>query len=520
MGLCVNLGIESMQRYKIYLARFPICLLLVFICASTFAQSKLTNEELCYLPAIELIRLYRAKEMSPVDVLKAQIERIESQDHVFNSVTFKHYAEALAQAKESERRYRNGNPRPLEGITCALKDDVEVKGWRMTMGSLIRKNVTQSKKDSALTTLLREAGVVMHVQTNVPEYYCNLVTWNWLFGISRNPWNPIYTPGGSSGGSAAALAAGFSTLATGSDMGGSIRFPAAMTALYGFKPPYGRVPTSLTQYESLGPLARNFDDLNLFQKAISGPSPHMISSIRPKLIYHDKYGDITGWRIAYDPMDKWGIPIDKTVKKAMRQAIKNLEALGAIVEEVDLGFRAHDFETYARGIFSTSLGHFCFNEAEKNINLITPYMKTLVNNYAKTGSSQHISTAEDWIEFQSAKIQQKVFLKGFKAIIMPTMCTPYIVADMGSTPENTIVTINDKPHLAATWVYAFTWPWNMLGQYPVINVPVDVTPENIPIGMQIIGNTYDDLAIFQVASNWSKVAPAFYQSNGVKGNRE
>ena len=219
-------------------------------------------------------------------------------------------------------------------------------------------------------------------------------------------------------------------------------------------------------------------------------------------------------------MDKWGIPIDKTVKKAMQQAIKNLEALGAIVEEVDLGFRARDFETYARGLFSTSIGHFCFNEAEKNAHLITPYMKVLVNNYAKTGSSQHISTAEDWIEFQSTQIQKKVFLKGFKAIIMPTMCTPYVVADMGSTPENTIVTINDKPHSAETWIYAFTWPWNMLGQYPVINVPIDLTPENIPIGMQIIGNTYDDLVIFQVASNWSKVAPAFYQSNGVKGNRE
>jgi amidase len=140
--------------------------------------------------------------LSPVDVLKAQIARIESHDHVFNAVTCKYYQEALAQAKESERRYRNGNPRLLEGLTCVLKDEVEVKGWRMTMGSLIRKNILKSAKDSALTTLLRDAGIIMHIQTNVPEYYCNLVTWNWLFGISRNPWNLAYTPGGSSGGSA------------------------------------------------------------------------------------------------------------------------------------------------------------------------------------------------------------------------------------------------------------------------------------------------------------------------------
>lgn len=493
---------------------------MVLIWVPVFAEPILTNEELCYLPATELIRLFRAKVLSPVDVLKAQIERIESDDHVFNAVTFKHYQEALTQAKESESRYRNGNPRSLEGLTCALKDDVEVKGWHMTMGSLIRKNVLKSEKDSALTTLLRDAGVIMHIQTNVPEFYCNLVTWNWLFGITRNPWHTSYTPGGSSGGSAAALAAGFSTLATGSDMGGSIRFPAAMTALYGFKPPYGRVASSLTQYESLGPLARNFEDLNLFQNAISGPSPQMISAIHPKLIYQDKYEDIRGWRIAYDPMDKWGIPIDKTVKKAMKQAIKNLQALGAIVEEVDLGFRARDFETYARGLFSTSIGHFCFHEAEKNSNLITPYMKRLVNDYAKTGSSQHIFIAENWIESQSTQIQKKIFSKGFKAIIMPSMCTPYIVADMGTTPKNTIVTINGKPHTAENWTYAFTWPWNMLGQYPVINVPVELTPEGIPVGMQIIGNTYDDLTIFQVASNWSKVVSTFYQSNGIKRNRE
>ncbi len=93
---------------------------------------------------------------------------------------------------------------------------------------------------------------------------------------------------------------------------------------------------------------------------------------------------------------------------------------------------------------------------------------------------------------------------------MPTLATPYITADMGSTSTNTVVTINGKSHSAETWTYSFTWPWNMLGQYPVMNVPIGLTPERIPLGMQIIGNTYDDLIVFQIASEWSKVDPHFY----------
>lgn len=469
-----------------------------------------SDEELCYMPASELLRRFTALELSPVDVLEAQIKQIEAENININAVTERHYEEAFAQAKESELRYQNGNPRSLEGLTCAIKDDTEVKGWRSAMGSLIRKEAPLAKADSALATLLREAGVVMHIQTNVPEYYCNLVTWNRLYGVCRNPWNLVYTPGGSSGGASAALAAGFTTLATGSDMGGSIRFPAAMTALYGFKPPYGRVATSLTQYESAGPMARTFEDLNLFQNAIAGPSPLMISSLKPKMVYPEEYGDIKGWKIAYDPMDHWGIPVDKTIVNGMLEAVKVLQSLGAHVEQVDLGFRAKDFDAYALGIFSTSIGPFCFNAAQKNPELSTPYLLALIEEYANKISPQHLEEAEDLICVRHNQIQQLVFSQGYQAIIMPTMCTPYVAADMGTSPENTFVLINDEAYSAKNWNYSFTWPWNMLGQYPVINVPIGLTPEGIPMGMQIIGNTYDDLTVFQIASEWSKVTPNYY----------
>ena len=463
---------------------------------------KPNNAELCFMSATELLRRYEAKELSPVDVLQAQIERIEKENPKINAISVKHYDEALAQAKESEKRYLEGNPRPLEGLTCAIKDEVKVKGWCVTMGSLILKDAPAVIEDGAFAERLREMGVIMHMQANVPEFCCNAVTWNRLFGVSRNPWNTTYTPGGSSGGSAAALAAGFTTLATGSDMGGSIRIPAAMTGLYGFKSPYGRIATSLCQYETDGPLARTFEDLNLFQNALSGPNPKVISSIRPKLDYPKQYGDIVGWRIAYDPMDNWGLPMDDTVSKAMAQAVETLRSLGAIVEQVNLGFSVDDLETFTLGLFSTAMGPMCFNEPEKHPDLITPYMASLVKSYAHEASPQHLLKADEWIHFHHKQVQEKVFNKGYKAIIMPTLCTPYIVADLGNTPDNSMIFINGKPYSATKWVYFYTWPWNMLGQYPVLNVPIGITPERIPLGMQIISNTYDDLTAFQIASKW------------------
>lgn len=490
---------------------YRFLLLIVFVSSMAHAaHHKYTNKELCYMPASELLRLYASLEVSPVDVLNAQIERIEKLNPQINAIETKHYQEALAQAQESEQRYRNGNPRALEGITCAMKDDAFTKGWTTTKGTLVNDHIHPTH-DIPFVALLRNAGVVMHVQTIVPEYFCNLVTWNRLQGICRNPWNLQYTPGGSSGGAVAALAAGFTTLATGSDMGGSIRVPAAMAGMYGFKPPFGRVATCLEFFVSYGPLTRTFEDLVLFQNVVSGPSEGMISTLKPKLEYPETYGDIKGWRIAYDPMDNWGLPIDKSVRESMEKAVETLRALGAVVEQVDLGFRAKDFETYALGLFSTSMGAYTFRYTQKQPELITPYIAEFIERYASRVGPQCILDYEEYVFEHHWMVQQRVFSKGYKAIIMPTLCTPYINADMGMSRENMVVTINGVPYTGATWDYAFTWIWNMLGSYPVVSVPTGITPEKIPLGMQIIANTYEDLEAFQIASEWSKATPPIFK---------
>ncbi|MBU0517253.1 MAG: amidase, partial [Proteobacteria bacterium] len=336
------------------------------------------------------------------------------------------------------------------------------------------------------------------------------VTWSHLWGVTRNPWNTQITPGGSSGGSATALAAGFTTLALGSDMGGSIRIPAAMCGLFGFKPPFGRVPTSEVSYESFGPLGRTFADMNLLQNYMSGPHPLAHSSLRPKLDYPETYGAVKGWKVAVDVLSEYGEEVDESVLKSMQEAIEKLKELGCEVEIMDLGFRHADFETMIAGLMSTEMGLLALMAAE-NPDALTPYVKDFLETYGDKMGPQYAVEAEELLLKYNRQVQEKVFMKGYQAIVMPTVLTPYVAADWFSSPEKAVVTVNDK-EVESRMGFFTTWMWNLLGRNPVVNVPNGITPENIPLGMQIVSNTFEDLVAFQLANAWSEVAPGFYHS--------
>ena len=292
--------------------------------SAVFAQSKFSQEELAYMPAVQLIELFKKGETTPSEVLEAQINRVKKYNGEYNvsrrdlvneldtfnagkvnAITFDNFDEARKLAKEADERYRNGSTRALEGITVGVKDDIAVKGWRVDAASLLLKDSEPRTDDEAMIQKLREEGAIFVFQTTVPEQYLSPMTWSRLYGVSRNPWNLYYGTGGSSGGSGAALAAGFCTLATGSDMGGSIRIPSAMNGLYGFKPPFGRVATSDNAYETYGPIARTFADMVLMQNVVAGPSPKIHASIRPKLDYPQEYAPIEGQKVAVAYFKNW-----------------------------------------------------------------------------------------------------------------------------------------------------------------------------------------------------------------------
>jgi amidase len=468
--------------------------------ASAFARDG-SDAALCYASVSELIAAFKAGRLSPVELLQAQIKRIEEYNPVINAITYKHFGQAIADAKASEERYKKGTERPLEGITVAIKDENDRVGWRTTMGSLVYKDAPFAKENSPIIDALEATGAVLHIQTTVPEFYLSVSASTYAWGTTRNPWNLEYSPGGSSSGSGAALAAGFATLATGSDMGGSIRLPASQCGLYGFKPPFGRVATSDISYESLGPLARRFDDLSRFQNAIAGPSPKVLSSLKPRLDYPLRYDSISAWRIAFD----WGAAISDPIpsmRSKMLEGIKRLRDYGCIVEEVDCGFSSQQVKTFQAGLMSTSMGLLLIT-AENNRNRLTPYVKQQLEDTGKTLGPAQAAEADELATKLHRQIQERVFSKGFHVLLMPTTSTPYITADTLSSKEEVSAATGMK--------YALTWPWNLLSRYPVVDVPLGLIEKSMPVGMQVIGDTFDDLAAFRFAYEWEKLSSRLFE---------
>lgn len=460
------------------------------------------DDPFSYASVDDLIAMFRAKKASPVDLLKAQIKRIEAHNSKVNCITYEHFDEALKEAQRSEDRYRRGEERPLEGITVAIKDEFGRPGWRVTQGSLLFKNSPPATENAAIIDSLEAAGAVMPIQTTVPEFYLFLGASTRAWGTTRNPWNLEYSPGGSSAGSAAALAAGFATLAMGSDMGGSIRVPASQCGVYGFRPPFGRVAGGEIPYSTSGPLARRFDDLVHFQNAIVGPSDKIMAAMRPRLDYPSQYADLSGWRIAVD----WGADIAKvipSVKDAMLKGIEALRAAGCSVDEVDCGLSKTQKLIYARGLMATSIG-VAVDLAKSHRAQLSPYVAEMLDQVGAVGPRQ-AEAAEELLERLHRQVQQRVFGKGYRILLMPTMATPLVGADMFKSKAKKL-----EPWTGTGLTFAMTWHWNLLNRYPIVDVPLGVVEQRMPSGMQVIGQTYTDLDTFQFASNWSRLRPPLF----------
>ena len=243
--------------------------------------------DLCYLSAEEAIAAFKARRLSPVELLQAQIARAEAVEPKVNALPMTYYERALKQAKKAEARYgkTDGRLRPLEGIPVAIKDSNAIKGEITTFGSRLYQDY-RDEADHIVVARLKRAGAILHARSATPEFSCAAYTHSLLWGVTRNPWNLEFTPGGSTGGGAAALAAGTTTLANGSDIGGSVRIPASACGVAGFKPTFGRIPQmppfNLDYYCHQGPLARTVGDCRLFQNVIAGPHKADVVSIRPK----------------------------------------------------------------------------------------------------------------------------------------------------------------------------------------------------------------------------------------------
>ncbi len=273
------------------------------------------GEELHYLTASEAIQRFRNRELSPVELLDAVLARVAVVEPAINALTEQLVEEAYAAARESEARYAraDGSARPLEGVPLLVKEEQPIAGRTIEEGSLLEKGVVSEVTHPVVTRVL-EAGAVVHGRTTTPEFSCAPFTHSTLWGVTRNPWDLALSPGGSSGGSGAALAAGETLLATGSDIGGSIRIPASLCGLVGFKPPFGRVPGmppfNSDTYCADGPLGRTVADVARLQNVLAGPHPGDQASLRPAYVLPESSRTCAGcgWRCASPSVTTWSTP--------------------------------------------------------------------------------------------------------------------------------------------------------------------------------------------------------------------
>ena len=454
--------------------------------------------ELHYLSAMSLRAKYVKGELSPVEVFEASTKRIDSVDDSVNAVCERMYETAREQAVEAERRYSGSgqSPRALEGIPVALKEEHAIAGHLIEEGSLIEQG-SISDVTHPVVQRVQAAGALTHVRTTTPEFSCAGFTHSTLWGVTRNPWNLEFSPGGSSGGSAAALAAGYAPLATGSDIGGSIRIPAGFTGTVGFKPPYGRVPGlppfNLDTYCHDGPMARTVADCALLENTINGPHPSDVVSLRPAYELPELFESVKGLRIALS-VTLGDYVVDGEVAANTGRAADALRARGAIVDEVELPWTRESIAATTWVHFGAIFGPAIAETAAEHGDLLMPYTKEFARRAVEAASS---TSFVDGLMSEGA-IYEPVgqLFERYDALLAPTFAGTGLVA--GEDYVDRQLTINGE---SLEYFNAFmTIPFNILSRCPVLNVPSGQASNGIPTGLQIVGRTYDDVTVFRVGA--------------------
>ncbi len=302
----------------------------------------MSDDDYLFSNASELVAAFASKSLSPVEVTTASLARAETVQAHYNPITEFFAETALDAARKAEARYsgKGPAPRPLEGVPIAIKEEFALCGSTRSSGSLLYADRVDKHTDIYIQRLL-DGGAIPLVKTTTPEFCLLGSTWSRRYGVTTNPWNADMTCGGSSGGSGVALATGIAPIATGTDIGGSIRIPASACGVFGYKPPYGRNPEvpvfNLDYYSHSGPMARSTADIITMQALTAGQHASDIASL-PKPPTHVRDPNcLKGLRVAMTTT-LCGYEIDQHVAANFAAACKRLSDAGAKVEEVDLGW--------------------------------------------------------------------------------------------------------------------------------------------------------------------------------------
>jgi amidase len=478
------------------------------------------SDELAYLTAAELSLLVQRRELSPVEMVDAFISRIEARNPSLNAFVYLGFDEARAKARDAEAALLNGQTlKPLHGIPVAIKDLFDFKpGWISTFGGIRALRNFRVDFFCAFAERLEQSGAIILGKTNSPVMGFRGTCDNFLFGPTRNPFNSLKNSGGSSGGSAAAVADGLLPLAEGTDGGGSIRIPSAWCNVYGYKPSFGRIPCLIrpnafggtAPFLFEGPITRSVEDAAITLDAVSGYHPADPFSIEQTANFSDALRkSIRGWKIAYSPnLDVF--PVEPAVARVVAKAAQAFEEAGAHVEEIRIGLAKSQREL-----------------SDLWCRLITPLTLQSLDGFRSTGIDILKDHGSDlpqelhyWLELgdqmsvrdffrdQSSRSEVYDTFRGvfdkYQLLLTPTVaCQPVNNATDGNTKGPNEINGEAVDPLIG---WCLTYPVNFIG-HPAASIPAGMTSDNLPVGMQIIGRRYADADVLAASAAFERLRP-------------
>ncbi len=464
------------------------------------------NDELAFAPATELLELISTKQVSPVELTELYFSRIDKLDSQLNSFLLLTYDGAMKAARAAEESVIRGDELgPLHGLPIAIKDTQMTAGVRTTSGSLLFEDRVP-EKDAAVVERVLGAGAIMMGKTNVPEFGAVGTCENRLGDDGRNPWNTDRTPGGSSGGAAAAIAACLCPMATGSDGGGSIRIPASFCGVYGIKPSQGRISAytgmegaqHAVAFSQSSPISRTVRDAALLLQVMAGHDPRDPGSLRetPPDFLAALVQDIKGLRIAWSP-DYGFAAVDPDVLDVTSRAARVFQELGCQVDDAGLVvdppydaygplYEASSYESY---------GSYLKTHGEQ----LTHFARFFIERGAKISGADR-ATAIGLID--RLKAQMAGFFEEYDLLLSPV--TSVTALAVGEFPDE----IGGKPAYPHRYFgfHPFTYPINAIG-YPAASVPAGFSADGLPIGLHIVGRKGDEESVIAASAAFERSRP-------------
>jgi amidase len=472
----------------------------------------LAKSEWSFKTATELSAALAAKRVSAVELAQDAIDRIEYHDDKINAICVRDFARGLEAARAADAARARGETRPLLGIPLTVKESYNVAGLPTTWGFPAQKDFTPGE-DALPISRVKQAGGVILGKTNVPVGLGDWQSYNEIYGITNNPFDIGRTPGGSSGGSSAALAAGYGPLSLGSDIGGSLRVPAFHCGVYAHKPTFALVPSrghTPPPFQPLpldrdlaviGPMARSAADLSLLLDVIAGPDPLEAGKAYKLALLPPRHGELKNFRmllIDNDPV----MPTCKSVRGGIEKLAANLGKAGVTVTRASplLPDFAASTRLYMRLLFSFLAASFA-PEIYAGAQAAAAKLSADDNSLAAERLRGIVLSHRDWVMADSGRArlraQWRELFKSFDAVICPVMPTPAYPHDHSDDQETRRIKIDGKDYV---YPDQLAWPGiATLPGLPATAIPIGLSPEGLPVGVQIVGPWLEDRTPLKLA---------------------